>query len=110
MSYKMRTAINFFGILSTLVPLVPLGLPWWANTLIIAALFSLKGLNWWIEVALWIWSFIVVVHAPFTWFSIVYYVVFGLYALCTFLPLFLILGAKGMSSFAKSSDPDQLAM
>jgi len=109
MNYKTRAAINIFGILSTLVPLVPLGLPWWANTLIIAALFSLKGLNWWIEVALWVWSFIVVVRAPFTWFSVVYYVLFGLYALCTFLPLFLILGAKGAGFFAKDSEPDEPA-
>lgn len=98
MSHKTRTTINFLGILSTLVPLVPLGLPWWANVLIVAALFLLTGLNWWLEVALWIWSFIVVVRAPFTWFSVVYYVVFGLYALCTFFPLVLILCAKGSSA------------
>lgn len=63
-----------YGI-GVLLPLNIIGLPLWADFLILVAVqFPLLNL---VGVVMWIWGLVIVIGNPITWLSIVYFVLFG---------------------------------
>ena len=79
------SALGFvIGIIFTfgvLLPLNVIGLPLWADFVILVVLQFTMLIGKLISAGLWIWGLILLLGAPITTFSIIYFVVFGIYVL-----------------------------
>ncbi|MBE6705861.1 MAG: hypothetical protein E7583_11400 [Ruminococcaceae bacterium] len=65
----------------TILPLNVIGLPLWADILILVGIQLTLLVGKLISAGLWIWGLIIILGNPITAFSIVYFVVFGIYCL-----------------------------
>ena len=68
------------------LPLTFLNFPIWVDLIILFAVLSLSSLGDLIELALWIWSFIVVISEPIDGWSVFYFVALAVNVLITILP------------------------
>lgn len=81
-----------FYLISCLLVVAPLwfiGLPWWADLLIIALILSTNIIGGVISVALWVWALVIVVSGTIGWLEIVFFVLFAVYLFFTFIPAIL---------------------
>lgn len=82
------------AILLIVVPLAAIGLPWWADFLIIAAICSFPVIGSFLCVGVYAWSFVIVIQEPFSIFSVVYFVFFAIYLIFFFIPTIINLFSK----------------
>ena len=74
-------------IVVALTPLVFLNFPLWVNLIILFTLMSFQYVGGLLQIALWVWSFIVVIARPIDGWSIFYFVVFAIEFFTILLPL-----------------------
>ena len=91
---KFSSAFGAFGIfmfyllsvLLILTPLMPLGFPWWLDTLIAVGICVFPVLGGIASIVFWIWSFIIVVQTPFSAFTVIYFIALIIYCLFFLIP------------------------
>ena len=69
------------------IPLVFLGLPWWVDALLALFVLFVPFLNTIAALAIWIWSFIIVISSPITWVSIVYFICLAFHLVFEIIPV-----------------------
>ena len=67
------------------VPLAYIGFPWWANALIFLFTLIFDKLGAVVYIVVWVWSFVIFLRSPLTYFSIVYLVFLVLYVAISFI-------------------------
>ena len=67
-------------------PVFCLELPLWLDILISLAILYIPIIGNFLYFAAWVWSFIIVLSNPINWFSVVYFIMFGIYILTGVLP------------------------
>ncbi len=61
----------------TVAPLVVLDFPFWIDAIIIFVVISLPFIGGLIEFIIWIWSFVVIISAPISALSYIYFILFA---------------------------------
>ena len=69
-----------------LTPLVFLDFPLWIKIIVLFALMSFQYVGGLIQIALWVWSFVVVIARPIDGWSIFYFVTFAFFFFVHILP------------------------
>lgn len=75
-------------------PLYFIGFPWWANLIVIVIILSVPVIGDIIELASWIWGFTIIVHEPFGFAVVWFYVAFVVYLVLNVIPRLLNLFTK----------------
>ena len=94
MKEKFTGALGIFGyiiwfLISYLLvffPLVFIGLPWWANILIVFAIQALPLLGAVAEIVIWIWGVVIAVQMPQSVWTILLYVAFAVNVIVYVIP------------------------
>lgn len=75
-----------FLLMMIFVPLYFCDFPWWADLIILVLIFVFDFFGAFVNVAIWIWSFVVVVSGAIGVWEIFYFVFFAIYIVFFFIP------------------------
>lgn len=87
--YASNTVVNIVSSIITAFPLAMIGLPWWANMLIIIAVFFIPFVGQYGRIALWILGLIFAILGKQDIFATIYYVCFPIFIVFFAIPFIL---------------------
>lgn len=91
---KLTESLGVFGVIlfyiislaHIVVPLAVFEIPFWAKSILLFVMMMIPFLGGIVELIVWVWAFIIVINAPITIWSIIFFIIFGLYLIFILLP------------------------
>ena len=74
------------AVILFVMPLVILGLPWWADIIIFGVVLGIPFVGEVVEFAVYVWALVEAVKQPFDWAILIFYISLALYIISTLIP------------------------
>lgn len=74
------------AVILFIMPLVILGLPWWANIIISGIMLGAPLVGEVVEFAVYVWALVEAVKQPCDWAILIFYISLALYIISTLIP------------------------
>jgi hypothetical protein len=109
---KLYASLGVFGyilyyalaLFLTFMPLSYLQFPFYVDFIMMAAVLIVPFVGQIVELAIWVWSFVLVVTQPIGWFEVIYFVSALIYVFTTVFPFVMSLFAGRREMVADEDD------